>query len=95
VDGTTLLHLRTRKESARALIRGGASMLIASFVVGAVITIGGIGTEALAGALMLNVGGLLMAATGVLQLPAWASARKKQFQSVAEYARSLTTPAAE
>ena len=95
VDGTTLLHLRTRKDSARGYLRGGLSMVGLSLLVGAVITVAQVGTNALAGALIMNVGGLAMAATGLLQLPAWSSARRKQFQAVAEYARSLSTPGVE
>ena len=91
VDGATLLHLRTRKDSARALIQVGGSLLLGSLIVGVGTTVAQSGVIAMAGALPLALGGLAMASVGALQLPSWASARQKQFQAVTEYARSLST----
>ena len=95
VDGTTLLHLRTRKESARSLIRGGGTLLAGSIVVGAASAVAQGGGDGIVGMLAMALGGIAMAAAGVLQLPSWSSTRQKQFQRVAEYARSLSTPEGE
>ena len=96
VDGATLLHLRTRKDSARSLIQVGGSLLLGSLVVGVATTIAPTsGVIAMVGALPLALGGLAMAVVGALQLPSWSSVRQKQFQAVAEYARSLSTSGSE
>jgi hypothetical protein len=90
VDGATLLHLRTRKESARSLIRAGGSVLLGSLVFGVASTVATGGMTAIAGVLAMGVGGLAMAAAGALQIPSWSSERQRQFQAVADYARSLS-----
>ena len=89
VDGTTLLHLRTRKESAGSFIRGGGSLMIGSIILGAgsaLILDGAIATAAVA----MGLGGLGMASVGAVQLPTWSAMRKKQFDAVAQFARALS-----
>lgn len=90
VDGTTLLHLRTRKESAGMFLRSGGSLMAGSLVLGIASTAVLDGAIATAAVVAAALGGLGMATVGALQLPAWSSTRRKQFDAVAEYARSLS-----
>jgi hypothetical protein len=90
VGGTTLLHLRTRKESARSLIRGGGGFAFAGLVLEATNAIAHVGAGAFAGAVALALAGVGMAAAGALQLPGWSGARGRQFDAVADYARQLS-----
>ncbi len=90
VDRTTLLHLRTRKESARSMIRVGGALLVGSLVIGLATSIAQGGMSGVADVLAMALGGAAMTAMGALQLPSWASARQKQFQAVADYARQLS-----
>ena len=90
VGGTTLLHMRTRKENARAFIRTGGTLLLGSVVVEAATVFAHTGPGALVGVLAMALGGGAMAAVGALQLPSWSAARRKQFEAVAEYARQLS-----
>ena len=89
-DGATLLFLRTRKESARALVRGGGVLLAGSGVVAAAGVIAQQGVAALAGVAAMALGGAVMAAAGAFQLPSWAATRRRQFQAVTDYARRLS-----
>jgi hypothetical protein len=91
VDGTTLLHLRTRKDSASSLIRTGGAMLLGSVVIGVASAVAQTGVAAAVGIMTMGLGGLVMAGVGALQLPSWSSTRQKQFKAVAEYARALST----
>jgi len=92
VGGTTLLHMRTRKESARSLIQAGGMVMLGSLVMEAATAFVRSPANILAGVLTLAIGGGTMAAVGVLQLPSWSAARRKQFEAVAEYARQLRAP---
>ena len=92
-DGATLLFLRTRKESARALVRMGGTMLAGSVVVAAAGLMAQQGTAAAAGVVAMALGGAVTAAAGALQLPTWAAARRRQFEAVADYARRLSARA--
>jgi hypothetical protein len=90
VGGTTLLHMRTRKENARALIRSGGFVVLGSAVMEAATAFVHAPPNTLAGALAMALGGVTMAAVGLLQLPAWSAARSRQFEAVAEFARQLS-----
>ena len=90
VGGTTLLHMRTRKESARSFIRTGGVLLLGSVVMEVATLLAHTGANALPGVLMMGLGGGAMAAVGALQLPTWSAGRRKQFDAVAEYARQLS-----
>ena len=92
VGGTTLLHMRTRKESARALVRAGGMVVLGSLVMEAATAFVHSPANILAGVLTLALGGGAMAAVGALQLPYWSAARRKQFEAVADYARQLGVP---
>ncbi|MGI8549152.1 MAG: hypothetical protein ACR2M1_17825 [Gemmatimonadaceae bacterium] len=85
-----LLQMRTRKGDARSLIRTGVSLLLGSVVVEAATTLAHTGAHAAAGVLTLALGGAAMATVGALQLPSWSAARRKQFDTVAQYARQLS-----
>jgi hypothetical protein len=89
VGDATLLELRTRRESALGFVRGGAGMLATSVVAGAAINLFPGSAGAGAGVMMLALGGALMLALGALPLPWWSSTRRRQFASVADYARQL------
>ena len=46
--------------------------------------------HALTGVLMMGFTGAVMTLGGMLQLPWWAASRRRQFESVANFARTLT-----
>jgi hypothetical protein len=85
-----LLEMRTQKESARALVRGGLVALGMSGVFAAALAAVSANPRAMAGVLVMTLGGAAMAAVGALQLPAWLSARRRQFAAIADYARRIT-----
>ena len=93
-DGATLLFLRTRKDSARALFRSGGALVAGALVVGIAGSVAQEAVAAMAGVVTLALGGVAMAAAGALQLPSWAATRRKQFEAVADYARRLSAPGA-
>ena len=93
VGGTTLLHMRTRKESARALVQTGGFVVLGAVVMEVATAFVQSPANMLAGVLTMALGGGAIATVGALQLPSWSSARRKQFDAVAEYARQLSRPA--
>jgi hypothetical protein len=95
VGDATLLELRTRKESARGFVRGGAGLLATSLVAATAVNLFPASGGAGAGALMLALGGAAMMAVGALPLPWWSATRRRQFAVVADYARRLAGSGAE
>ena len=87
-----LLDLRTRKGNARLLVRAGTTMLVAASAGGALAATATQGFEGFGLAAILGGTGLAMLLGGVLRLPGWASARARQFESLADYARRMVGP---
>lgn len=88
-DGA-ILQMRTRKGNVRAIFRIGPMLLLGA---GAVEVAGALSHTTAATtpeAVMLAVGGAIVTAVGMLQLPGWGAARQKQFEAVASYARQLS-----
>lgn len=82
--------MRTRKGSERALFRPGPMLLLSAGAVEAAGALSHATAAATPDALMLAVGGAIVTAVGMLQLPGWGAARQKQFEAVARYARQLS-----
>lgn len=93
-DGA-LLDMRTRKESARMLVRMGLAIVGVSAVVEAVLAVTGANPGGMVGVLTTTLVGTGMTALGALQLPTWLSARRRQFAAIADYARRITGSDAE
>ena len=87
---SAVLDMRTRRESARAMVRGGLTVLGGSAAVAAALAVAGANPHALTGVLTMAFTGAAMTLAGVLPLPWWAKSRQRQFQGLAEYARALT-----
>ncbi|MDF1502965.1 hypothetical protein [Roseisolibacter sp. H3M3-2] len=85
-DGA-VLALRTRKGDARPLFAMGALLLVMSLVV--LISLAASGGQTVR-ALPLALFGAILLVGGALRLPAWASARGRQFDALADYARRLS-----
>jgi len=88
--GATIVHMRTRKDSARSLVQTGGFVVLGSAVMEAATAFVHAPPNTLAGVLAMALGGVTMAAVGLLQLPPWSAARRKQFEAVADYARQLS-----
>jgi hypothetical protein len=87
-----ILEMRTRKESARALVRGGLGIMSMSAVFEGVLALTSASPRGMVVMLAMTVVGAGVGALGALQLPAWLSARRRQFAAIAEYARRATEP---
>ena len=85
-----VLDMRTQRESARALVRGGLMALGGSGAMAAALMVASANVHALTGVLVTGFAGAAMTLGGMLQLPWWAASRRRQFESVAEFARTLT-----
>jgi hypothetical protein len=90
VGGTALLTMRTVKGGARSSIATGMALTVGSLFVGAVTAIPQGDSGGIATVLGLALTGAAMTVMGAVQLPSWSSARTKQFQAIAEYARQLS-----
>ena len=88
--GGVVLDMRTRREGARAFVRGGLTVLGGSGAVAAALTLAGTGPHALPGVLVMAFTGAAMTLGGMLQLPWWTRVRRRQFESIAEYTHALT-----
>lgn len=89
-DGA-LLDLRTLKGDAMVLVRTGA-VILAAAAIGAVVLVGRQDMSGLAAIVLVGATGLASIVMGAARLPAWASARTRQFASLADYARRLVGP---
>ena len=87
-DGA-VLELRTRKQSARSLVRVGLALLAGSGITSIATTVAGTSAESLSGILTLAITGVAMTAAGILPVPLWLSERRRQFASVADFVRRL------
>ena len=85
-----ILDMRTQKESARALVRGGLAVVGMSAVFEAVLAVTRSNPAGMVAVLGMTFAGLGMSAFGALQLPTWLSARRRQFAAIADYARRIT-----
>lgn len=83
------LEMRTQKESARGLVRGGLAIVGVSAIVEVVLAVTGANAGGMAGVLTTTLAGAGMAAFGALQLPTWLSARRRQFAAIAEYVQQI------
>jgi len=87
-DGA-LLDLRTRKGDARVFLRAGTAMLLGAAATGAVAVVASPDAPGLAAAAMAGAAGLVTLLVGAVRLPAWASARARQFETLADFAKRL------
>jgi hypothetical protein len=90
IGEAAVLEMRTHKSQARSLIRAGVGLLVGSGFAGTMALLAHTGGGAVGAALSLALAGGAITATGAVQLPGWSAARRKQFASVAEFARRLT-----
>lgn len=88
--GGTVLDMRTFRESARAMVRGGLLVLGGTGATAAALMVASANVHALTGVLVMGFAGAAMTLGGMLQLPWWAASRRRQFEGVAEFARTLT-----
>lgn len=87
---SAVLDMRTHRESARRLVQGGLMALGGSGAVAAALMVASANVHALTGVLVTGFAGAAMTLGGMLQLPWWAASRRRQFESVANFARTLT-----
>lgn len=92
-DGA-VLEMRTRKQSAQALVRAGLSFLATSGIIATATTVAGGGEQIVGAAVALAVGGVAMLGAGTLPVPIWLSERKRQFSAISEFVRRLSGGAA-
>jgi hypothetical protein len=90
-DGA-VLDLRTRKGDAMVLLRtGGAALAFAALLGAATFLLHG-NPQALGGPALGAAVGLVLVVAGAVRLPAWSSARTRQFASLGDFARRLSAP---
>ena len=87
-----LLDFRTRKGDARFFLRAGTALLVTSAAGGAAATMGVQGFDGISTAVLVGAAGVVTLLVGAARLPVWASARARQFASLADYARRLVGP---
>jgi hypothetical protein len=90
IGDTAVLQMRTRKSNARALLGTGLALLSGAALGGTVAVLGHGTAAAMGNILSIGITGAALTGVGAIQLPAWSSARRKQFVAVAEYARRLS-----
>jgi hypothetical protein len=90
-----ILDMRTRKESARGLMRGGLAVAGMSAVFEIALAVIGANPRGMMAILPITATGIGMSALGALQLPTWLSARRRQFAAIGDYARRVTGSDAE
>lgn len=95
VGDAAVLEMRTRKSNARPFIYTGLGLLAGSGLMEAAFMLTHAAPQTAGSAISLGLTGVMMTAVGAVQLPAWSATRRKQFESVAEFARRLTVGSGE